>query len=404
MLPLSSTLDLTHPTQLNNSRKPATAAIKVLKVAANQSQAEAHQQWHNEAVALENTNGLRHNHIIEAKAIILWEEKGWYFMFQWADGGSLRDLYKSEPKVNLDARLVMEVVHQLWGLAGALNKLHNWKKNSSDNGSYRHGDLKPENILRFCDHTKVGVLKISDLGLAKHHIQATADRGPTITRHGTPLYEPPEAILNTEVARSRQYDIWSMGCVVLELLIWLLYGYKELEGFNESMRQALGASSPYWVLDDTNTAEGSASVHPSVVKCMDIMGKDPECIGTTAIGDLLRIVRTKLLVIPLPRDSPSFYQKHGPSPIGYRAKAEELERALKEILDKGESNNRYWVTRRSRSGLTGPVKSIPRPDLQPAHFSTNVPIIRRQAAIPGGLHASPSRQGVSSTLNRHNVS
>ncbi|KAL1882795.1 hypothetical protein Daus18300_000433 [Diaporthe australafricana] len=323
------------PMLMLNNGKRATAAIKVLKVAANQSESEAHHQWDNEARALEDTKGLRHSHIIEAKAIILWEGKGQYFMFQWADGGSLRDLYVSRPKVALDAGLVKEIVHQLSGLAGALNKLHNWKRHSSDDGSYRHGDLKPENILRFCDNTEIGVLKISDLGLAKHHVQATADRGPTITRYGTALYEPPEAILNTEAARSRQYDIWSMGCVVLELLIWLLYGYKELEEFNESMRKALGASSPYWVLDDTNIAARSATVHPSVVKCMNIMGKDPECVGTTAIGDLLTIVRTRLLVIPLPRDSPTFYQKHGPSPIGYRAKAEELERALKEIVDKG---------------------------------------------------------------------
>ncbi|KAK7706010.1 hypothetical protein SLS63_014068, partial [Diaporthe eres] len=162
------------------------------------------------------------------KAIITWEGKGNYFMFQWADGGSLRDFYERSPRPTLNATFVKQVLWQLVGLSSALNKLHNYKKHDKDNGSYRHGDLKPENILRFNNGTEVGLLKISDLGLAKHHVFETGIRGPTVTRHGTPLYEPPEVILEPEIARSRQYDIWSKGCVLLELLVWLMYGYDEL--------------------------------------------------------------------------------------------------------------------------------------------------------------------------------
>lgn len=382
---------------MDGSGRLATAAIKALKVSPSQSVSEAQNQWSNEAKALEDTNVIRDPHIIEAKSIISWEEKGHYFIFQWADGGSLRDLYSDKRRVMLDSEFVREIIHQLLGLAGALNKLHNYKRHSKDNGSYRHGDLKPENILRFEDGSRVGALKISDLGLAKHHMYETALRDPTVTRYGTTLYEPPE-VLDTKAARSRQYDIWSMGCVILELIIWLLYGYEELERFNRSMRVALGASSPYWVLDETDAKGHSACIHPSVMACMDIVGRDPECVGETAIGDLLKIVKTKLLVVPLPRSSSTFGQQNSQPPAGCRARAEDLERALKELVNKGRSNDRYWFSRKSRSGLAGPVSSIPTPNLSASRFGSNVPTVR---ATPGGLRAVAPRLEVSFILTLH---
>jgi serine/threonine protein kinase len=80
--------------------------------------------------------------------------------------------------------------------------------------------MKPENILRFRDRTRVGILKIADMGLAKHHAVATYLRPRTSTRYGTVRYEPPEVMTHklAEEGRSRLYDIWSMGCITLELI------------------------------------------------------------------------------------------------------------------------------------------------------------------------------------------
>ncbi|ROV87924.1 hypothetical protein VSDG_09444 [Cytospora chrysosperma] len=365
----------------------ANAAIKEIKETAGQSGEEALKEWQREEKALLDTAGLKHTHIIEVKAIFTWTGKGKYFMFQWADGGNLREFYKMSPRPNLSVRLMKQIVRQLVGLADALNSLHNYKKHDKDAGSYRHGDLKPENILRFKDDTEIGILKIADMGLAKHHIDKTGVRvGPTTTRYGTPLYEPPEVVLNSKEARSRQYDIWSMGCVILELIVWLLYGNEELEKFNHCLYNSFQNDSPYWAF-----AEDYAQVHPSVQKCMELIGKDQECVGSTAIGDLLNIVRTKLLVVSLPSRTISVRQRFAAkastastasSSGQFRAKAEDFHDALKQIMEKGRFNDKYWFTGTPRNNVIGPVDLIPIPDLQPSKGGKNVPMIKRPQGGP----------------------
>ena len=34
------------------------------------------------------------------------------------------------------------------------------------------------------------------------------------------MYEPPEAEIVSDQPMSRRYDVWAMGCVCLEFLIW----------------------------------------------------------------------------------------------------------------------------------------------------------------------------------------
>lgn len=330
-------------------------------------------------------NGLRHKHIIEMKAMITWEGKGNYFMFQWADGGSLRDLYERSPRPTLNATFVKQVLCQLVGLSSALNELHNYKKHDKDNGSYRHGDLKPENILRFNNGTEVGLLKISDLGLAKHHICETGIRGPTVTRNGTPLYEPPEVILEPEIARSRQYDIWSMGCVLLELLVWMIYGYDELVRFNHSMNSALGNSSVYWVMEETDSRSRSARVHPSVMTCMDIMSKDLERAGQTAISDLLWLIRNRLLVVRLPRmtNSSSFGQGDSSlsAPLDCRAKAADLENHMRGILNRAQLDDKYASTNVQAYNLVSRIEAVEYGIIMPSRFSMNIPVVGRKDSI-----------------------
>lgn len=366
----------------------ANAAIKEIKEIAGLSEKEARKEWQKEERALVDAIGLKHTHIIEVKAIITWTGKGKYFMFQWADGGNLRDFYRRVPRPNLSGTLMKEIVRQLMGLADALNTLHNYKKHDKDAGSYRHGNLKPENILRFEDGTETGSLKISDMGLAKPYFDETGLRGPTTTRYGTPLYEPPEVILESKEARPRRYDMWSMGCIILELIVWLLYGNDELEKFNDCLHDSFEANSPYWALNNDR-----AQVHPSVQTCIELIGKDPECVGSTAIGDLLNVVRTRLLVVPLPPRTVSLRQQiaarastgsTASSSGQVRAKAEEFYSALKQIMDKGGSNDKYWFTGRPRHNVIGPVNSILSSNLVPLFGDKTAPTVQRQQ---GGLRA-----------------
>ena len=90
-----------------------------------------------------------------------------------------------------------------------------------------HHDLKPENIL-FYETT--GDFEISDFGSGKVHTYRSGSHR-TRSPHGTLTYEPPEAA--GAGGTSRPYDMWSLGCVFLELLVWAVLGFSVVEEFRK---------------------------------------------------------------------------------------------------------------------------------------------------------------------------
>lgn len=152
--------------------------------------------WSNEAVMLIRMNEKCNDHILRFITAFTrgdsFENRSYYYLvFEWAEGGSLEDLWKEVTRPHLNPDLMAEAVTQLRGLASAIQVTHvqAWM---------RHGDLKPENILRFRPTSTAifGTLKIGDWRLAKYHNVATVLRSlsnmATTTNLGTALYEPPE--------------------------------------------------------------------------------------------------------------------------------------------------------------------------------------------------------------------
>ena len=95
--------------------------------------------------------------------------------------------------------------------------------------------------------SKKGVFKLADFGSGRVH---TLRSGSVNTRspNGTLTYEPPEAFY--EGATSRPYDIWSLGCVVLELLLWAVLGYDSVQKFAEARAGRNYPGLPLNVLKD----------------------------------------------------------------------------------------------------------------------------------------------------------
>lgn len=400
----------------------ANAAIKELraKTKGDIRDEKTLKEWKREAEALTEIAELRHDHIIQVRAVISRGNKQ-YFMFQWADGGSLRDFFETHERI-LDQAFFKEVIEQLTGLAAALDKLHNW---GEGDGSWRHGDLKPENILRFEDGTRTGTWKIADMGLARHHYAPTGRRsGPTSTQNGTPLYGPPEAVTSSATARSRLYDIWSLGCITLEILVWLLDGYEELMEFNNSLKNLSGYSAPYW----ENSPPEGPRVHHKVLDRIISMEDRLKESGPAALADLLNIVKNDLLVVALPEDrsrtgliganivdpveSPSgstdasrtstvpaiqiSQEDQAPVPIRVgprRTTAGNLSGALKRIQDGGETDPNYWLY--STSDVQGSPSSVPTPEASTA----DLPVLLPDRG--GSLMPSPQRDNVGFIQQSH---
>jgi hypothetical protein len=111
-----------------------------------------------------------------------------------------------------------------------------------------------------------------------------------------------------------------------------------------------------------------ARLHPTVQACLDRLSRDPECTGKTALGDLLEVIKTKLLVIKLPEHTESslvldnvsvtntdnkFTKPQPFQPFGkHRTSAVGFVNALDDILnDENAKKESYWFTGRSRENL-----------------------------------------------------
>lgn len=342
--------------------------------------------WPNEVRVLEKTRSLGDPHLVTCIAAI---ERGneRFLLFPWAQDGNLREYWEAtSPRFDGKAAIT-EALVQLKGIATALRQLHyfglsdDWEDLSpsiqdeySQTGvdrSIRHGDLKPENLLWFLEETsgsKRRYLKIADMGLAKRHVIATQDRSClTSTRYGTILYEAPEAQTSVS-ARSRQYDVWSMGCITLEWIVWILYGNEQLQRFYSHLKGYGNNFTPYYQLD----AQRRAKVHPAILHWIShIKATHPECQQESAIKDLLQLVEERLLVVPLPVRRPTTWlNTSGQSsqsrsdtqedPTRPRATSKEFEYAMTGILEKVRRSDSYFLrTSNLRSSAPPPGYTTP---------------------------------------------
>lgn len=138
----------------------------------------------------------------------------------------------------------------------------------------RHGDIKPNNILWFMHEDNRwghGVLKITDFGLTAFHREHTTKVFHGLVRGTTLTYEAPE--FRTIEYISRPYDIWSLGCVYLELATWAIKGFSEIKHFRMARTQEKDyrdnlSLDVFYVLtrNEHETKSSGAEVKKSVLK------------------------------------------------------------------------------------------------------------------------------------------
>ena len=127
-----------------------------------------------------------------------------------------------------------------------------------------HHDLKPENILLFGK-----VWKICDFG--KSHIRTLEEGSETSTKHlGTLRYQPPEYD-NPNIKHGRAFDIWSTGCIIVELAFLIVYGW-ETQEWEKFTMEIENESRP--VRDDRRRDKSFRSNMPVVTKWMEKLTRE----------------------------------------------------------------------------------------------------------------------------------
>jgi len=187
--------------------------------------------------------GGRHPNIITLLATITRKESSrreqYYLLFPWAEC-DLLGYWKRIGKPRRDHESFKWISDQCHGIIGAIDFIHD-PKELDDDGNWlygRHGDIKPENILCFKRDGKE-ILVLSDLGLTAVHrrVSRSNQRGKSIPM--SPIYRPPECDMDGQTGFvSQSFDIWTLGCLFLEFVVWTLCGWEGRIEFN-SERYAL---------------------------------------------------------------------------------------------------------------------------------------------------------------------
>ncbi|KAK1749723.1 hypothetical protein QBC47DRAFT_311471 [Echria macrotheca] len=334
-----------------------------------------------EADNLQAIRELNHDHLI--KAIAYYVQDGRHvFLFPFAEDGNLRQHWqKADPGLKLGSRQLEWTLRQLAGLAEAVQALH--KENC------RHGDLKPENILCF-RKGKDGVavhavcFVIADVGLAKMHNDITALRdGKTTTMGRTMMYSPPELEFRKDTPRSRLFDIWSLGCIFLECVVWLVYGKAGLGTFQDEMG-GYGQRGPFYAptsrtgTNSGDVVEARFEVHPAVTRWAERLRERRCCSEGTALRTLVDLIMDKMLVVATPNYGAAVAEELGrktsrrlampqatpqvfispptvgqePSAVKLRATSSEIHDAFQDIL-KGIESGTLHITPNSEG--QGPI-------------------------------------------------
>ncbi|KAF4494028.1 CMGC kinase [Fusarium agapanthi] len=187
---------------------------------------------------LKQFSGLSHPNIITLLATYTLNDR-FHFIFPAAEYDLLM-YWKIHPGplVNpayVNSEGLLWLSGQIRNIVGALAHIHEGKKAHMNTETMfgRHGDIKPANILWFRSRNESrGVFVISDFGIADAHRQETRSIIPAADLPVTPRYRAPEC--NIRDGRiSRAYDVWSLGCVLLEMTCWILGANELREQFKE---------------------------------------------------------------------------------------------------------------------------------------------------------------------------
>ncbi|KAG0646847.1 3-phosphoinositide-dependent kinase 2, partial [Hyphodiscus hymeniophilus] len=269
----------------------------------------------------------QHAHLI--RLLATFEFKGaFYLLFPYAKA-NLRDYWKQTPVPEFSEFTTKWLLRECKGIASAVQRIHGYQTtleateaesdlfdlnevcssfSESEERVYgRHGDIKPENILwsdedtldadlRFNDQ---GVLLIADFGLMRVHKTQTRFRVLPEQAAGSAPYEPPEmAEPRICTVASRLHDIWSLGCVYLEFITWLVCTQDGLQQLLESrsVRSNNGVDETFYTLIDNGISgpPRKAILKESVQRWIRELHNKPRC--SEFVHDFVNLIADHMLI------------------------------------------------------------------------------------------------------------
>ncbi|KAI1261480.1 hypothetical protein F5Y18DRAFT_198935 [Xylariaceae sp. FL1019] len=367
-------------TSTNTSQKIAKDENPI--VAVKEIRSNDYEAYKQEVRVLERFSGSQkgHEHLIRLLMAFQHDSK-YYLVFPLAEGGNLQHIWERTTKDPYNRCDVIWLLSQSRGITEGLWKIHqhkSWFANGglapsldSDKNRGRHGDIKPQNILAFkTDVEGEYRLVISDFGLTRFHSALSVSNVPLNKIGGLSFtYRAPE--FDQSPSTSQAYDMWGLGCLLLELISWFLLGNANGPKAFRILRNRDDEPSPGVLPHISNTVEDKffniidekAVVKRSVTQWIDKLRGLENC--PTSISDLLKEIKTDLLVTT--KDT--------------RAKVDVFHANLTEILKTSKERLDYCVPTVRNAGVKKPVEATISAQCDSEESQDETPASRRQSSI-----------------------
>lgn len=192
------------------------------------------QDFRRELTALHVASQLGHSNIVRLVTSFR-QGPDYHFLFPWADGGDLSTFWRLNPDPEKSTTNYKWFMDQCSGIAHGLSMIHGFSPREPAMATPefgRHGDIKPANILYFHSEKRnqdtYGTLKLCDFGSSSIGTSPLNMEPSDKVPRATPVYRAPE--FDIEPGKiSRLVDIWSLGCVFLEFVTWMVSGQDGLD-------------------------------------------------------------------------------------------------------------------------------------------------------------------------------
>ncbi|KAF9634155.1 CMGC/CDK protein kinase [Lasiodiplodia theobromae] len=296
-----------------------------LHVAVKKLLTKDRERFENEQSILQKLGSKSRPHLHLVKLLASYEVNGEFFFIFPRAHCNLRTYWEEHPRPELDKDTLRWSLDQMRGIATALYTIHHFrvthplivegkvrtpqtnvklKVSPGEEFFGRHGDIKPENIIWFenipdLKYGKRGVLQITDFGLGRFHGRDSKTEHPPHHVVGSPTYEPPECRLQQPV--SRKYDIWSLGCLYIEFITWLLKGSQYIDTFSDRRGQQSSIdlfSDDYFFTTEKRGINGEkkyAYVRDGVITWVQNLHDEPRC--SEFLHDVLDLIMDELLKV-----------------------------------------------------------------------------------------------------------
>ncbi|CZR67280.1 uncharacterized protein PAC_17179 [Phialocephala subalpina] len=281
---------------------------------------EDSKNFRNEVTMLKTLVPKKNPHLIQLLATYK-HRKIYHLMFPWADS-HLGQFWKDKPTPKFHRATVLWSLQQMCGIAQGLSIIHECElmepfeipgqKRTDITGHRiipaepkklgRHGGIQADNTLWFKDKATSeevsGVLKIGGFSMVQfHEIDPNEGVDPATAPYSL-TYRSPELELLLPIFRSS--DIWSLACLYLEFITWLLKGDEGIKEFSLfrlhiSYYTSVQRDSFFTLAGIDDYFIVTASVSGKVIAWIDRLHEHERC--SALIHDFLDLIMEKLLVI-----------------------------------------------------------------------------------------------------------